>query len=153
MNSTGKIITAIIIVAVIAGGAFLLTNKKSDEKTTEDTSGSSSQNQNSGTSGSTDNGTSSNDGQTADVTITYDGSSFNLSATTIKSGGTVKVVNDSDEDLDFDSNPHPVHTDNPELNAGDIAPGDSKTFVLKTKGAWGFHNHLNSSQKGELTVE
>jgi hypothetical protein len=151
MGSTGKIITAIIVVAVIVGGAFLLTNKKSDEKTTGDTSGSSSQNQDSDTSGSTDTG--SNNNEQADVTITYDGSSFNLSDTVIKSGGTVKVVNDSDEELDFDSNPHPVHTDNPELNAGDIAPGDSKTFVLKTKGSWGFHNHLNSSQKGELTVE
>jgi hypothetical protein len=149
MGKSGKLIIAIIVVLVIAGGAYVLANKKSDkDKSGGSATGQSSQNQ-SGSQNTADN----SDTSTPDVTITYDGGGFSLTAEKIKAGSKVRVVNDSDKDLNFDSDPHPVHTDNPELNAGDIAAGDSKTFTLNTKGTWGFHNHLNSSQHGELTVE
>ncbi len=153
MSSTGKIITAVVIVAVIAGGAWLLTNKKSDDKTSQN-AGSTTQNQASDDATNTGSDKGNDNGNEAiDVSIKYDGTSFTLSADAIKAGGTVRLTNDSQEDLMFESNPHPGHTDNPELNAGEIAPGDSKTFKLETKGVWGFHNHLNPSQKGELRVE
>jgi plastocyanin len=156
MSSTGKVIAAIIIVAVIAGGAVLL-SKKSNESTSGDSS--TSQSQDGGNaSGSSDDGASSandNGNGSTDVTVTikYNGTNFTLSSDRMKAGGTVRVINDSQDDLDFDSDPHPVHTDNPELNAGDIAPGESKTFVIDKKGTWGFHNHLDSSQHGQLIVE
>lgn len=135
MNTSTKITVGIIALVVVIGGAIIIFKPS---KTNAPSSQSSS---------STDNTAQ------AAVTITYDGNSFKLSGTTVKSGESVKVINGSQDDLDFDSDPHPVHTDNPELNAGDIAPGQSKTFKLETKGTWGFHNHLNASQKGELTVE
>ena len=141
MTKGVKILIAAVIVAVIAGGALLLLPKNQNNQQA-------SSNQN-----STEDNKDSSTPSEADVTITYDGNSFSLSANSVKSGGTVKVVNSSSKNLEFDSDPHPAHTNNTELNAGVIQPGKSVIFTLEKKGKWGFHNHLNSSQHGELTVE
>lgn len=143
MGKAGKLIVALVIVAVVAGGVLLLTRDKDKKESTN------TQTNTNATSGLNSKDTA----KAADVTITYDGTAFVLSANTIKAGGTVMVVNNSSQNLDFSSDPHPTHTNNSELNAGDIGPGTSATFTLTTKGKWGFHNHLNSSQKGSLTVE
>jgi plastocyanin len=140
MNKTGKIILIAAIIIATAVVVALVFSRPASTPTNTDTSG----------------GSSSNVADTSeepDVTIIYDGASFNLSAASVKSGGIVRVINKSQKNLEFDSDPHPVHTDNTELNAGGIEPGKSATFTLTTKGSWGFHNHLNASQKGELTVE
>lgn len=140
MSKTVKLVVIAIAVVVIAGGAILIQNN-TKEKTSSTNSGSSSQDS-----------SSNSDATTAALTITYDGTAFSLSAETIKVGETVKVTNNSSSELDFDSDPHPVHTDNTELNVGDIAPGESKTFTVHKTGTWGFHNHLDASQHGSFTV-
>lgn len=139
MNKAAKIILALAVVAVMAVAAIMVNDRQAKEKDSSNSSNNSSQ----------------ATGQEADaaVTITYDGSSFTSSADTIMAGQKVKVVNSSSQPLDFDSDPHPVHTDNEELNAGDIEPGASKTFTITKKGSWGYHNHLNAGQKGEITVQ
>lgn len=137
MNKGMKILIVVIVVAIVAGGLVLLLTPKTN---------------NNSQSSNTPNNTQT-EGKEASATITYDGSGFSLSSSIIKSGEVVKVVNNSSKNLEFDSDPHPAHTNNPELNAGGIAPGKDVLFTLTTKGKWGFHNHLNSSQKGELTVE
>jgi len=147
MNKTMKIVLALVVVVAIAGGALLMSNSKDDNKSTNN--GSSPNN----SSSSNQSGSSSSDDSDVAMTITYNGTSFSESANSIKAGQKVKVVNDSSEALAFDSDPHPVHTDNTELNAGDIGPGESKTFIVDKKGTWGYHNHLNSSQHGEIVVE
>lgn len=135
MSKSGKLIVAIVLVVIIAVGAILIANNKSPEGKPAQSS------------------TNLEDHGAVAITITYDGETFSSSGTTIKSGEKVKVMNASEKDLDFDSDPHPVHTDNSELNAGDIPAGESKTFTLTKKGTWGFHNHLDASQNGKLTVE
>jgi plastocyanin len=142
MTKGVRILIAIVVVVIIAGAAVLLMPKNQSNQQTQSSENSQKD--------STDSTTSNE----ADVTITYDGSSFSLSANSVKSGGTVKVMNtSSNKNLEFDSDPHPAHTNNSELNAGAIQPGKSVVFTLDKKGKWGFHNHLNSSQHGELTVE
>lgn len=141
MTKTTKIILAIILVAIIIGVGVAMNKSKDDTTSTPTNSNSSSSDH-------------SNDGDTeAAVTITYDGDAFSASASTIKAGQSVRVINNSDKSLDFDSDPHPVHTDNKELNVGAIEPGGDATFTITKKGTWGYHNHLDSSQNGELTVE
>lgn len=142
MTKGVKILIAIVVVAIIAGVAVLIMpkNQGSQQTSSSEISG--------------DNNRDSSTPEEADVTVTYDGSSFSLSATSVKSGGTVKVMNtSSNKNLEFESDPHPAHTNNSELNAGAIQPGKSVIFTLEKKGKWGFHNHLNFNQKGELTVE
>lgn len=141
MSKTVKLVVIAIAVVVIAGGAILVQNK-TKEKTPSASNNNSSSSQD----------TSSNNDAAAALTITYDGSNFSLSAETVAVGETVKVTNNSSSELDFDSDPHPVHTDNTELNVGDIAPGESKTFTVHKTGTWGFHNHLDASQHGSFTV-
>ncbi|SRR6266540_1873324 len=141
MNKTTKAIVGIVVLAVIVGGAIIIFKpSKSNAPGSNPSSNSNSS-------------SSSSDNTPAAVTITYNGSGFSLSASTITSGQSIKVVNSSNDDLNFDSDPHPVHTDNPELNLGSISPGQSKTAKLTTKGHWGFHNHLDSSQHGNITVQ
>lgn len=89
----------------------------------------------------------------ADVTITYTDSGFENAAYAVKSGGTVTVQNDSSETLEFSSDDHPAHTDNPELNMDALDPGESGQFTPQQTGEWGFHNHLFSNHSGVLTVQ
>lgn len=139
MTKGVKILIAIVVVVAIAGATVVLMPKnQSHQRTLSDNNGPQED---------------KSDSTQADVTITYDGNTFSLSSSTVKSGGTVKVTNSSTKNLEFDSDPHPAHTNNTELNAGGIQPGKSVVFTLEKKGKWGFHNHLNASQKGELTVE
>lgn len=140
MNNASKIIIAFVAVAVIAGGALLLTqSNKSDRPTT--------------TSQESNQGSHTSANKPAATTITYDGNAFNPSTTSVKSGEAVKIVNQSQKEIEFASDPHPTHTNNPEINTGDITPGASKTFTAATKGTWGFHNHYDPSKRGTITVE
>lgn len=114
-NQKRIVIAAVAVVAVIAGAAvyalFAANNTVAPEASEH---------------------TPSANAKVASV-ITYDGSSFSLSSSTVSSGSAVKITNNSSDELDFDSDPHPVHTDNPELNAGSIAPKESKTITLTKK--------------------
>lgn len=141
MGKSGKIIIAILIVAIIALAAVMLNKDKPSESSSTATNKSSQQ--------------KSEQSDSTDVAalITFDGKDFKLSTDRVMSGEKVKIVNNSQTDLEFDSDPHPVHTDNKELNVDLVAPGDSKTFTLTKKGKWGFHNHLKASQTGSITVE
>jgi plastocyanin len=145
----GPVIAGLIVLVLVVGGAFALTSNKDDNKTDSSTS------TNSQTSSSAQN---TEDTSTADTaaaaTISYDGSTFSPAATTVNSGDKVTVKNTSSSTvLDFDSDPHPVHTDNTDLNAGSVAPGKSVTITVTKKGSFGFHNHDNPTQKGRITIQ
>lgn len=108
---------------------------------------------------------SSSDTQTADenntneddtpdgTTITYLDSGFSPSTYSARAGQAITVRNDSTRTLDFSSDEHPTHTDNTELNLGDIEPGSSETLVINSPGEWGFHNHDFDAHNGTITVE
>jgi plastocyanin len=52
------------------------------------------------------------------------------------------------------SDPHPIHTDYSAFDAKQgIAPGDTYSFTFTKTGNWGFHNHLNPSATGTITVQ
>lgn len=145
------IIAVIVAILVIGGGAFLLTKNKKSNSTTAN----SSQNTSSSTpaSNATDNSNAANSNSTDAVTITYSDSGFSPSSVTVKSGGKVTVTNTSSHDLQFDSDPHPVHTDDADLNAGMVAPGKSISFTVSKKGSFGYHNHLNAGETGTIIIE
>ena len=152
MSNSVKVIVAAVVLAVVGLGVYTATRPKS-------TTPSATPPQSSNTpAASTSNSTESvvkpaaNAGEVA-ATISYDGSAFEPASVTIKAGQSVKVVNNSQRELDFESDPHPEHTAEPELNAGDIDPGQSKTFTATKAGTWGYHNHLNNSQKGTVIVQ
>lgn len=107
----------------------------------------------SGTSNSTNQPTSnSNTCPTPPAnTISYCNSAFNT--LTVASGTSVTFKNDSNSEVQIDSDPHPVHTDDTELNIGLLQPGQSKTVTLTKTGAFGIHNHLMPSERGSITIQ
>lgn len=84
--------------------------------------------------------------------LTYSDSGFSPSRIEVKSGGKITVINRSSRIIDFASNPHPIHTDNLDLNLGAISPGQSKSGTLTKKGEWRYHDHLNVSAGGQVIV-
>ena len=87
------------------------------------------------------------------VTIEYTDDGFTPSNITVRTGDTVKVVNKSSQSLEFASDPHPVHTKDADLNQQVLAAGQSQTFVVTKKGTYGYHDHLNASRTGTITIE
>lgn len=91
------------------------------------------------------------------TTITYTSSGFSPSDVTIKSGGSITWVNDGDSEIQIAANPHPIHTGNKEVSGGGfvltLQPGEQATVTISKTGTQGYHDHLNSSQGGTITVE
>lgn len=143
----GAIIAIIAATLLLVGGVWWVVSGKSSEKEAtnnvtevEDSSTDAEQ------------GSDDQEAEEASIVITYTDDGFRLSGNTIKSGETVLVVNESSDDLQFASDPHPQHSDNHELNEPVLAPGEQETFVVHKTGAWGFHNHLNDDHTGMITV-
>lgn len=66
-------------------------------------------------------------------------------------------VNNDTQEHEMDSNPHPEHTDCPEINQVDLlTPGQMRlTGNLNTVRTCGYHDHLNdfnASLKGEIVI-
>lgn len=139
-----KIIIAAAGIVILGGGAYALTRNSGKKDSSPDNTFNTTQK--SAVADTSDNKISS-------TTIIYNGSNFSPSTLTIKAGTTVKVVNNSNSELQFDSDPHPAHTSNPELNVGSVEPGQSAKFTANTTGTYGYHNHGNPSQTGTLVVE
>jgi plastocyanin len=81
-------------------------------------------------------------GATATITIEANGR-VNPSSVTITQGGRVTIVNNHSRQHDMSSDPHPTHTECPEINAiGFLSPGQSRTSGnFNTVRTCGFHDH------------
>lgn len=148
-----NLIFVILVVVVLALSTFFLVNKKKDQlsKTTGEstTTTSNSESQKSEEPGQNSQTPTVNSG----VTITFSNSGFSPNTVRVGSGGTITVKNDSTNPLQFNSNPHPAHTDNAELNLGLVEEGQAKSLTVTKPGTWGFHDHLDSSFKGSIIVD
>ncbi len=85
------------------------------------------------------------------VSLTAEG--FSPSTLTIKAGSTVTWTNNSGSDATVNSDPHPIHTNYPPLNLGSFSDGGTLSLVFDKAGTYGYHNHLNPSQKGTVIVQ
>lgn len=146
-----KLVILVVIVVLAGIGGVLALTKKSSAPSSSENSSTQEQSPAPSQEQPTNNSEAANAGETA--TITYTNNGFSPANLSVKAGTKITVKNDSSSTLQFDSDPHPQHTDNPELNAGNIDSGESKTFTVTKTGSHGFHNHLRSSDTGILTVE
>lgn len=78
---------------------------------------------------------------------------FSPKSITVKVGEKVAWINDDSANHTVNSNPHPTHTDNPFLNLGLIRMGESKSVTFDKVGIYKYHDHLNPSLTGSVTVE
>lgn len=139
-----KKVVILVVVLIIAGvGAYFIVNRDESNDTATPVA--------SEPAGSVDE-PESGALEMESAVITYDGNTFSPSELTVKTGTVVTVKNGSSQTLDFASDDHPTHRINSELNVGEIEPGQTATFTAKA-GTWGYHDHLNDSATGTLTVE
>ena len=96
------------------------------------------------------------------ILVTYNGNEFSPASVSIPKGGSVIFRNYSSQKLRVASNPHPSHSGYPVKNGcagsafdscSDIPTKVSWSFTFDSLGAWGYHNHLNPSQGGTITVQ
>lgn len=85
------------------------------------------------------------------VTLTPNG--LSPSSLTIKAGQTVTWENKSGETATVNSDPHPTHTAYTPLNLGNFPDGGTLTLKFNKAGTYGYHNHLNPSERGTITVQ
>lgn len=77
---------------------------------------------------------------------------------TVPLGSQVLFVNQDTIAHEMDSDPHPEHTDCPEINqVGHLEPGQRRlTGNLNTARACGFHDHIHvdvAALKGTITIQ
>lgn len=80
------------------------------------------------------------------------------SSLTVARGSQVTMINNDSRVHEMDSDPHPEHTDCPELNQIDfLNPGQSRSSGnLNTARRCGFHDHTQpeaASMKGTITIQ
>ena len=85
------------------------------------------------------------------VSITVGG--YDPKDITIKMGDTITFENTDTANHTVNSDPHPTHTLYPVLNIGRIAAGEKKSVMFDVVGKFTFHDHLNPSLTGSVTVQ
>lgn len=77
--------------------------------------------------------------------------------TRLTAGESVTWVNQTNKEVEIGADPHPVHTGNREVSSGkfvlSILPGRSARIMIKTKGSFGFHDHINPSAHGTIIIQ
>ncbi|MBI4363433.1 MAG: cupredoxin domain-containing protein [Candidatus Doudnabacteria bacterium] len=90
--------------------------------------------------------------QQAGVMMTTSG--FEPAELKIKNGTTVTFLNQDSKPRWPASAPHPTHTDYPEFDPKQaLTSGQSWSFTFEEAGEWRYHDHLNPTVKGTITVE
>jgi plastocyanin len=138
-----KAVIVIIIIIIIAGGAFFYVKKQYTPAPQVQTP--KVETQTAPTTAQESPAVTQNT-----VTLTADG--YSPKTLTIKAGTTVTWVNNSGDVATVNSDPHPVHTDFSPLNLGNFSNGSKVTLTFNKTGTYGYHNHLNPSQKGTIIV-
>jgi hypothetical protein len=92
------------------------------------------------------------------TTFLYTSNSICPQAMTIARGTRITVINNDTRAHEFTSDPHPEHTDCPELNqVGHLEPGQQRdSGNLNTARRCGFHDHINDTNnalKGAITIQ
>lgn len=128
------VIVLIVIVTVAAVTVMIFANQSQAPTTT--------QNEQTGTI----------DSRTDAATITFTNDGFSPTTLKVKKGTKVTIVNSSPSPVQFSSDDHPTHQEDPEINMSELAPGESGSFTVTTVGTHGFHDHNDESKTGTLIV-
>ncbi|MDO8538207.1 MAG: cupredoxin domain-containing protein [archaeon] len=89
--------------------------------------------------------------ETVEVSITTNG--FEPSSIEINKGDTINFTNNDSQPHWPASNPHPIHSDVSGFDARQgLSQGESYSFTFNTAGNFGFHDHLNPSMTGTITI-
>jgi plastocyanin len=97
-------------------------------------------------------------GGTSTPTITIANNAVSPKSITVTRGSQVTFVNNDNQAHDMESDPHPIHTDCPEINqVGFLSPGQSRrTGTLNIARTCGYHDHnrdMVESLQGTIVIQ
>lgn len=140
-------LAVIIIVLVILGGGWVLLSSRQTQPVPPSISNTAVQ----PTESISPSTTSANVSETM-ISVTSSG--FTPKDVTIHIGEAVTWVNNDTADHQINSTPHPIHTDYPPLNTvGLLKSGEKKSLSFPTAGTFKYHDHLNPTTLGSITVQ
>lgn len=90
-------------------------------------------------------------GNSSMATVRYTDTGFEPQELSIPLGAMVHFVNESTKDMWVASNEHPGHSILPTFDQ--FMTGDQYVYVFDTIGSWKYHDHLNPTAEGVITVE
>lgn len=147
-NKSKLVVGIVLLVVGVALLVWALTGRSADapasESTMNGTADTQSQVEN------PDEPTSSDQSEATTIVFTNDG--FSPEELEVKVGTVVTVRNNSSTQVQFSSDSHPTHTENEGMNLRVLNPGESASFTADEVGSWGFHDHIDDSKTGMLTV-
>ena len=145
MNNVNRMVTIGVIVLVIFGlGGFLLSRSMNSTKVL----------------GAIPQGTGTTKSNVVPLQESQNSSTVQITANgylpmnlTIKAGTTVTWINSSGAVVTVNSDNHPTHLLYPPLNLWKVNGGGNVSLRFDTPGTYGYHNHLNPTQTGTITVQ
>jgi hypothetical protein len=92
------------------------------------------------------------------ATITISNGAVSPSSVTISAGQSVTFVNNDSRGREISSDPHPTHSNCPQVNAlGLLSPGQTReTNAFPTARTCGFHDHIdpdNPALRGSIVIQ
>jgi plastocyanin len=158
-----KTLLGVVIAAVVVVGAVLLMNNNATAPTTEDQTvdpspvpaPSPAQNPSDSPTATPSETPSPTPTSTAPKTynVSMTDAAFVPNTLTIKKGDTVKFTNNGTKAIWPASAPHPTHTDYPAFDPKKgVAVGESWSFTFTLVGTWKYHDHLNPTRFGSISV-
>lgn len=159
MNS--RVTIGVVVAVVLIGGLLLLSSRKAAAPTPyttptvtqQATSPTSAANTTTTGQPSTTSASPSTTATAEANTVTLTANGFSPATLTIKAGDKVTWINKSGAAATVNSDPHPTHTNYPELNLGQFSDGESLSLTFPKAGTYGYHNHFNPTQKGTIIVQ
>lgn len=148
MNTKYLLITGTIVLLLLVGAVFILNSNKETSSTNTSVQENQAQTETSPVPSP-----SPTQAVTEETKVDFTLDGFSPESITIKKGAKVIWTNNSGKTATVNSAPHPVHTSYPPLNLGSFNDGDSLEVSFPDPGTYKYHNHLNASQGGTITVE
>ncbi len=90
-------------------------------------------------------------GNSTMATVRYTDTGFEPKELSVPLGAMVHFVNESTKEMWVASNEHPGHSILPTFDQ--FMTGDQYVYVFDTIGSWKYHDHLNPTAEGVITVE
>jgi len=143
-----NLIIGIVGFILIAGGVYFYMNPQQSTQTEQGEKSSQKTAANSPDQESFENGSMSEG-----YIVELGNNGFSEESIIINQGDRVVWKNISGRKATVDSNPHPIHTSNPELNLGEFEDGEELEFIFSKIGSFSVHNHYDSGQSMTVVVE
>lgn len=87
------------------------------------------------------------------ITMTYREDGFDPSRVTIKPGDAIEVRNESDAVISPAADPGSETEGSPELDFGDIEPGENEVMIIHEEGEWEIRNRHQETHSATIVVE